>query len=167
MKFHKERLDQIRSSTMKRTETQGPTFLKAVTRVDLVHEEDMKHQLKVDDFVFYSDEPKERGGSNAGPSPLSYFIGGALACLINQYVRLAVIEGVEIEDLEATVRGHFERKVVRAFTHIFYDIRIKSTEDADRIKMLSKKAEASCYAHNTLKKAVEMTTNIYLNDQLL
>ncbi len=167
MKFNEERRAIIKAHALKRSEKDGLAQVKAVVRLEGVHEGDVKHRIKTEGFEFFSDEPPERGGTNTGPGPLSYFMGGALACLMNQYVRVAAIEDLDIEDFKVNARAHFEMKVRGSFTDIFYDIHIKSKEDADKIRGLSKKAEDYCYVHNTLLKAVSVKTNLYLNDKLL
>ena len=167
MKFNEERRAIIKAHALKRSEKGSLALVKAVVRLEGVHEGDVKHRIKTEGFEFFSDEPPERGGTNSGPGPLSYFMGGALACLMNQYVRVAAIDDLDIEDLRATARGHFEMKVRGSFTEIFYDIHIKSKEGADKIRGLSKKAEDYCYVHNTLLKAVNVKTDLYLNDELL
>ena len=167
MKFNEERRAIIKAHALKRSEKGGLALVKAVVRLEGVHEGDVKHRIKTEGFEFFSDEPPERGGTNSGPGPLSYFMGGALACLMNQYVRVAAIEDLDIEDFTANARAHFEMKVGGSFTDIFYDIHIKSKEGADKIRGLSKKAEDYCYVHNTLLRAVTVKTNIYLNEKLL
>ena len=167
MKFNEERRAIIKAHALKRSDKSGLAQVKAVVRLEGVHEGDVKHRIKTEGFEFVSDEPPERGGTNVGPGPLSYFMGGALACLMNQYVRVAAIEDIDIEELKANVRAHFEMKVKGSFTDIFYDIHIRSKDDADKIIGLSKKAEDYCYVHNTLLRAVTVKTNIYLNDKLL
>ncbi|MBI4444870.1 MAG: OsmC family protein [Acidobacteria bacterium] len=172
MKITKEKIQLIKAVVTKRRKANDEEFLKGLVRVDLTHEQDLRHRIKIPqskarEFVFYSDEPEERGGTNAGPNPLSYFIAGALSCLMNQYVRLAVAEAITIDGLQAAAKAHFERKIKGAFTRIIYNIRIESSEDVTKVKALAQKAEDYCYAHNTLLKAVEIRTNLYLNDQLV
>jgi len=167
MKINDERRAIIKTHALKRSDNDGLAQVKAVVRMEGVHEGDLKHRIKTEGFEFVSDEPPERGGNNTGPGPLSYFMGGALACLMNQYVRVAAIDDLDIEDLRGTARGHFEMKVRGSFTEIFYDIRIKGKDDEDKIRRLSKKAEDYCYVHNTMLKAVSVKTNLCLNDKLL
>lgn len=51
----------------------GRTTIRAVARIV----EDVHLEGTVRGFRLESDEPPERGGKNAGPAPLSYFLMGA------------------------------------------------------------------------------------------
>ncbi len=133
-------------------------------RVDIKHLGDLKFRVKKMDFEFMVDEPPDRGGTNAGPNPLGYFLAGAASCLMTQYMRLAIAKGIPIEQFEMTARGHFERRVRGTFTEMIYDIRIQSQQDHSTIIALSREAENMCFVHQTLLKGgVKMTTNVSLN----
>jgi uncharacterized OsmC-like protein len=137
-------------------------------RVDIKHLEDMKFRVKKTDFEFTVDEPPDRGGTNAGPNPLGYFLAGAATCLMMQYVRLATAKGIPIEQFDMTARGHFQRRIRGTFTEMIYDIKIQSPRDDSTIIALSREAEDMCYAHQTLLNGgVKMTTNVSLNGKQL
>jgi len=73
--------------------------------VDLKNIQDFKQEAVTQGFKLTVDESPMYGGSGAGPNPLSYFITGAAACLMNQYIRLATASDVLIDDLEVTAQG--------------------------------------------------------------
>ena len=167
MKISQVRKELIKEHLLKRRESKDTAYLQGATRIDLTYEEDVRHKIKAKDFTFYVDESEAAGGTNRGPNPLSFFITGALSCLMNQYVRLATVDDIDIEELSGSVRGHFDRRIKGGFTRMIYDIKIKSTENKERILDLAKNAEDYCYVHNTLTKAVMMETNLYLNEELI
>lgn len=158
----------IREHIRKRHEADDEGFLFGSERVDLRRVDRLKLEARKRMFTFTVDEPAERGGTDQGPNPLAYFLAGAASCLMNQYLTDAVYRGVELDDIELTARGHFDRRMGGAFFEIVYDIKLASSSSKDAIVKLAKEAEEMCYAHNTLKKAgVKMVTNVFLNGKAL
>ena len=136
-------------------------------RIDVHAAEQLRFEASFGDFNFPIDEPRERGGTDAGPPPLAYFLAGAASCLLTQYTKLALEKGIRINSLKTVARGHFDRQLGGAFVDIIYDIELESDEDADGIRQLALEAESMCYAHNTLKKAVRLETNLIFNGRAL
>jgi putative redox protein len=136
-------------------------------RIDLELAEQLRFEASFGDFHFTIDEPPERGGTDAGLPPLSYFLAGAASCLMTQYAKLAIAKSVPLTSLKTVARGHFDRRVGGAFKDIVYEIAIESPASADAISELAREAESMCYAHNTLKNSVRMQTNLMLNGERL
>ena len=158
----------IKEHVRKRHEANDGEFLFGSERVDLRRVSHLTVEARKRNFTFVVDEPPERGGRDEGPNPLAYFIAGAASCLVNQFLTDAVYRGVELQEVELTARGHFDRRLGGAFTEIIYDLRLTSPSPKAAVIELSKEAEAMCYAHNTLKKAgVKMVTNVVLNGERL
>jgi len=154
----------IKEHVKKRHEANDEKFLFGAERVDLRRVDHLKVEARKRHFVFYVDEPADRGGTDQGPNPLAYFIAGAAACLINQFLTDAIYRGVTLDDLEMAARGQFDRRMGGAFKEIIYDLRLTSPSSKEDILSLAREAEEMCYAHQTLRKAgVKMTTNIFLN----
>ena len=158
----------IREHVAKRREADDEQFLFGAERVDLTRTEHLMLEARKGKFRFVVDEPPERGGTDGGPNPLAYFLAGAAACLINQYLTDAIYEGVTLEKVEMAARGHFDRRLGGSFTEVVYDLKLTSPSSKEEIARLSREAEEMCYAHNTLKKAgVKMVTNVFLNGEPL
>ena len=136
-------------------------------RIDIELIEQLRFEASFGDSGFTIDEPPERGGTDAGPPPLSYFVAGAASCLMTQYAKLAIAKNVPLTSLRAVARGHFDRRVGGAFKDIIYEIAIESPASADAISEIAREAELMCYAHNTLKNSVHMETNLTLNGERL
>lgn len=132
-------------------------------RVDLQLDEHLRFQVIGGSFNFTIDEPVERGGTNAGLPPLAHFLAGAASCLLTQYAKLALEKGVQIESMKAIARGHFDRRIGGAFKDVIYDVDIRSPATPESIVSLAHEAESMCYVHNTLKRTVQMQTNLTLN----
>lgn len=158
----------IKEHVKKRTEADDKEFLFGSERVDVKRVNHLMFEASKRNFRFFIDEPAERGGTDRAPNPLAYFIAGAASCLMNQYATLAIARDLQLDEMQLTARGHFDRRLGGAFEEVVYDLRIKSEASPDSIISLSKGAERMCYAHNTLKKAgVKTTTNLYLNGKRL
>jgi uncharacterized OsmC-like protein len=136
-------------------------------RIDIRLVEQLRLEASFGDFRFTIDEPPERGGTNAGLPPLSYFLAGAASCLLTQYAKLAIAKNVPLTSLKSVARGHFDRRVGGAFKDIVYEIAIESPASADAISEIAREAESMCYAHNTLKNSVRMQTDLTLNGEPL
>jgi len=136
-------------------------------RIDIELLEQVRFKASFGRFSFTIDEPPERGGTDAGPPPLAYFVAGAVSCLMTQYAKLAIAKDVQLNSMKAVARGHFDRRVGGAFTDMIYEIAIESAADEDAIKAMAREAELMCYAHNTLKNAVRLRTHLTLNGKRL
>jgi putative redox protein len=136
-------------------------------RIDVQLIEQLRFEASFGNFSFTIDEPPERGGTDAGLPPLSYFLAGAVSCLLAQYAKLALAKNVPLTSMKAVARGHFDRRVGGAFKDIIYEIAIVSPAGADAIGDIAREAELFCYAHNTLKNSVHMQTNLTLNGERL
>ncbi len=154
----------IKEHIKKRNEANDAEFLFGSERIDLRRVNHLKFEARKGAFKFLIDEPAERGGTNKAPNPLAYFIAGAASCLLNQYATLAIARDTQLDDIQLTARGHFDRRLGGAFEEVVYDLKLESRASPESVIALSKEAEIMCYAHNTLKKAgVRMVTNLFLN----
>ncbi len=136
-------------------------------RVDIELVEQLRFKASFGQFGFTIDEPPERGGTNAGLPPLAYFLAGAASCLMTQYAKLAIAKDLPLVSMKTVARGHFDRRTGGAFNDMTYEISIESPANEDVIKLIAREAEAMCYAHNTLKKAVRMQTILTFNGKRL
>lgn len=159
-------VDTLRSYEDKRI-TARPGDSTGTIRVDVHTLGHLKLEGKMGRFQVISDEPEDRGGTDTGPSPLAYFLSGAAFCLIMQYARIIIIEKMDVDSVEMTLRGHFDRRISGSFDYLIYEIRLSGKDTPQKIKELAEKAEEHCYVHNTLKKAVKITSKISLNDRPL
>ena len=101
----------IKEHVKKRHEADDKEFLFGSERVDLRRVAHLTVEARKRDFTFLVDEPAERGGMDRGPNPLAYFMAGAAACLMNQYLTDAIYRRVKLDDIELVARGHFDRRM--------------------------------------------------------
>ena len=92
--------------------------------------------LLVRDVDFIVDEPKERGGTNLGPSPTETMIGALVACTNVISNKIAAAAGIKIERMDIEAVAQFDRggvtlqeEVQVPFPEI--DLKITVVTDAD------------------------------------
>lgn len=121
------------------------------------------------DWEWIVDEPPERGGTDAAPNPLAYFLSGAVSCLLSHCMLSAIEEGVSIESVDVTARMRYNRAAeVSRITEAIYAVRVESEADPEALADLFRRAQAMCYAHNTLGAAgVALRTEVELNGKAL
>ncbi len=116
------------------------------------------------DFTWYSDEPKERGGSGKGASPLSYFLSSMGFCQFVHYAEHSMAEGIRLDSLRMKVEGKtLTSQRPRRFTEISYEVTIMSNETDETIKSLARRAVEDCYVTNTLKRSIPVTGTVIHN----
>jgi uncharacterized OsmC-like protein len=103
-------------------------------------------------------EPPARGGSGTGASPLAHFLTGVGSCLLNQFVRVGLADGLDVQFTSTQVRGEFRRESGGAFERIRCRVLADGALSQPDAERLVERAEALCYVHVTLQRAVEMTT---------
>ena len=117
------------------------------------------------DAVMEIGEPRERGGTGEGASPLAHFLAGVGSCLLNQFVRVAIADGLDVEFDGAAVKGEFDRHAGGGFRRITCRVDARGRLAAAAAASLLERAEALCYVHVTLRKAVRMTTTLWLDGE--
>ena len=163
-----ETVDIIRKGVEGREALNDPERIRAIHRIAIEVEEGLRYRATrpgETQFATTVDEPAERGGTGAGPGPLTHFLTGAGSCLLNQYIRVAVAEGLDLRFTAMNVRGDARRDVGGGFEHIQQELFAEGTVAEDAMVRLAERAEGLCYVHNTLKHAVKLTTVVHLNGQ--
>lgn len=131
-----------------------------VTRIDGLHYEAV--EVHGSGSVMIVDEPAERGGTDDGSTPIGHFLCGVGACLLNQVVRCAVADELPAAFTSARVRGEFSRAVGGGFSRISVELHGDGELAPEEAETLLHRAEALCYIHQTLARAVELTTALVL-----
>lgn len=170
MKVDNSRKSGLASHIEERKKPASGDKLVGTVRVDIKHVEHLNfHAFDTDEpnSAIEVDEPVKRDGHGRGHSPLSYFLVGAGSCLLTQWAKIAVIEGLEIDNLDAIVRGHTDRRIDGRFTDFVFDVRMTGNETAEKVRLAAKEAERLCFVHNTLKLATPVVTNVSLNDKVV
>ncbi|MBI4258901.1 MAG: OsmC family protein [Thaumarchaeota archaeon] len=167
VKFSEEYRSAAVKHREKTTASTDPEFLMGTTRVDIKLLEDVRSEATMRNFKWLSDEPPERGGRDAGPNPLSYFVSGLGFCQAVHFAGEAVRNGLKIDSMENTLRGRFDRGKERRFLEFIYDLKIESPDPPAKIRAMVKTAEKFCYVSNTLARSARLTGNVHLNGKPL
>lgn len=77
-------------------------------------------------LVWYSDESKERGGGEKGPSPLSYLLSSMGFCQFVHYAEHSIVDGLKLDSLQMKVSGKISIQPPRRLTDITYEVSIAS-----------------------------------------
>lgn len=159
-------VDIVRKGVDARANVPSPDPFPRVLRVEIEPIEHLTYRVRPTaepHFELYVDEPKDRGGNDKGPSPITYFLTGVATCLLNQFIRLAIARELPISVSSMTVKGVFERTIGGGFKEIVNELHIEGDITPEGLDELATDAEGYCYIHNTLSKAVRMTTELYVN----
>lgn len=171
MKINKDLVSGLKQFiTNRRTAGLDPTSRGAI-RVDLKHSDHLHFEgfaKEGGNFTVQIDEPKERFGESKGPTPLNYFLIGGGSCLTMQWAKLAIVDDLKIDGIEAIIRGHTAgRGLDSYFTDFAFDVMLTGSEDEQKIKKVAVEAERLCYVHNTLKRAVPVASTVSLNGKIV
>ncbi len=109
------------------------------------------------ELVWYSDEPKDRGGQGKGPSPLSYFLSSMGFCQLVHYAEHCMADGIKLDSLEVKIDGKVSTQRPRRFTEVNYEVTIHSSAEDQVVKRLSRAAADDCYVTGTLRNACKVT----------
>jgi putative redox protein len=117
------------------------------------------HEVEVDGHHVVSDEPRESGGNDEGPSPTRLLVASLAACTATTVEMYANRKGWELGAVEA------EAELVSAGrdepTRYAVEVRIPAPltdEQAERIKVIAGK----CPVHRTLTGEVEIHDHVEL-----
>ena len=166
MAFSAETQERIRKGIEEREQTPNDPTIRGLVRVDIQVSGGLTYHAQTPSepqFTMTIDEPEERGGGGQGPSPLVYFLTGAASCFLNQFIRLGIARGIDLEFKEMHVRGERERGIGGAFQHITQEVHAEGSASQTEVEELTTQAEEFCYVHATLRKAVTMTTVVHVN----
>lgn len=177
MKSIPESLEKYVKDQYSDTEENPIVGRKVTFRADVRNLEQLKHEAKSSNdshhsFNFRIDEPHGRGGTNSGLHPLGYFLIGAASCFLNQLVKAAVYMKLDLDSIEVTVVGHaktsshaYQASGIHEFTDFVYDIRATGSENNETLSGFLNEGENRCFVHQTLKKAIPLTSRLFLNGE--
>ena len=158
----------IAEGIRRREESRDPATMRGIDRVEIVVRDGLSYEARnphEPDSVMRVGEPIDRGGDGSGASPLSHFLTGAGACLLNQFVRVSITEGLPLSFEGASVRGEFRREAGGRIQRLTCEVRATGSVDEASAEALMARAERLCYVHQTLVGSVEMTTVLVVDGQ--
>jgi hypothetical protein len=87
---------------------ENPETAVASFRARSVLEHGLKADIKVRNFQFVSDEPKELGGSDEGPNPVEYVLAALAACQEIVVKAYAAVLDIQVHSVSAEVDGDID-----------------------------------------------------------
>ena len=118
------------------------------------------HQVR-DLPPFYTDEPREMGGTNAGPNPMEIILSAFNGCLAVMIQFVAKEMNFRYDGLELSADGAIDLRgmqgepgVRRHFQRVRHTVAFDSPEESSqRLQELRRTVESRCPAHNLLREA--------------
>ncbi|RQG93341.1 OsmC family protein [Natrarchaeobius chitinivorans] len=115
-------------------------------------ESETKTVVEARDFEYVVDEPPSLGGTDDGPNPVEYLLGGWAGCLNVVVHTVADERGIDIDGVDIDVEGDLDpRKLlqdadgVRAgFQDLRVTIELESNADEDELDALTAAVEERC-----------------------
>jgi len=167
--FTPEQAETVRASLQRRTVTTDRDGLRGLDRVEIEVIEGLEYRAGNPHEAgrMRIGEPADRGGTGEGSSPLSHVLAGAASCLLNQFIRNSLVDGLPVRFTGAATKGEFSRAVGGGFERITTEIRGEGELSDAQARALLERAEQLCYIHVTLRKAVQMTTVLVIDGRLV
>ena len=129
-------------------------------------------ELKVRDFTIASDEPMSSGGTDKGPTPLDFFVASIGFCENVIFARHAALFGLNIESLETSVRGHWDRRgqyeiggAEPSFKDMTVETRVTTRDPIEKVVEITRLTHRRCPMHATISKAMKVTDKLFVNGQ--
>lgn len=116
-----------------------------------------KTEVDTNQFKFVVDEPKDLGGSDAGPNPGNLLAAALASCTAITLRMYANRKEWDVQNIDVQV--DFERNQERQTTEFKREIRLQGTLDDKQRKRLLSIANA-CPVHKTLSSASIINTTL-------
>ena len=116
--------------------------------------------ISVRDVESVVDEPKERGGTNLGPTPTETLLAALISCANVVGQRLAHREGIEFESLSIDVEAVFDRRgpalievVEVPFVSIDITMNVTTSAPDDKLEIVKRDLPRYCPIETTLRNS--------------
>jgi uncharacterized OsmC-like protein len=128
---------------------------------------ELRKEVRSGELLWYSDAGKAVGGKGEHPGALQHFIAGLPICQMTHYAERASVWRISLQELEVSTIGRYLAIGGHGFDQIDYEVRIASSDPADKIKRLASAAAGDCYVTNTLKRSCKVSGKVFLNGEPL
>ncbi|BBL79709.1 OsmC family protein [Rubrobacter xylanophilus] len=117
------------------------------------------------------DEPRELGGTDAGPNPVELVLAALRTCQEIVYAVYAPRAGVDLESVEVDVEGNLDPRgflgvageVRPGFQSVRYRVRIQSPSAPEKVRELVGLVEEHCPVLDIISNPVETSGSVELN----
>ncbi|WP_273846913.1 OsmC family protein [Rubrobacter calidifluminis] len=133
--------------------------------------EGVRTETKIRGFDLTVDEPKDLGGTDAGPNPVELVLAALATCQEIVYSVYAARAGVELERVEVDAEGDLDprgflgvsEEVRPGFENVRYRVRIESPSEPEKVRELSRLVDEHCPVFDILTRPVEVSGAVELN----
>ncbi len=151
-------------------EITDPTKGLGTVRADSKLLGDQLQESKMRNYALVCDEPSSLGGTDQGPNPLEFFMSAVGFCENVTLARFASLRGLELESLETSVRGHWDRRgqgewegVEPVFEDFVVETRITSGAPLEKIRELVRVVHVRCPMHASILKIGPVVDRLFVN----
>ncbi len=106
------------------------------------------------------DEPMGDGGTDAGPDPVSAFLGALLSCITISFKAAARRRKITIERIE----GHVQATPSGHVKDITLSLEVWSPDPEEQVRALLERAERGCYVSGLLKPDLNYNVELIVNE---
>jgi uncharacterized OsmC-like protein len=140
-----------------------PTF-----SVTAQNENPTKTSVEAREFEMTVDEPENIGGTNEGPNPLEYLIGGQAGCLSATGHQVADDMGLDLDGVEIEIAGEFDpAKFMGESTDDragFHDVTVTIEADTDAddetLQQWAEQTEERCPVTDNVQNSTPMDMSV-------
>lgn len=133
----------------------------ATFAVDSSQVSGLRSETKARDFTFTVDEPPELGGSDQGPNPVEYVLGGLAACQEITYRLYADKLGIPLDGVSVKVKGDIDLRgffavdeaVRPGFENVTVEVEFDSPASDAKLQELKRTVDAHCPVLDILRNA--------------
>lgn len=149
----------------------APPKLVTTVRSDAL--QNLQLRATVEGHSFIADEPMAKGGHDAGPAPLRYFLGGLVMCHQVWFIKAAVRRDIEIRQLfgaisafsGALVAGEDDDDLGRPLSRFDYDVTVESPAPVDQVREAVEEALRFCPAMATVLRSTPVRLTLTLGGE--
>lgn len=147
---------------------QNPDQSKAVFKAKSRLRNGFLAKIDIRDFSFVSDEPKNLGGTNLGPSPVEYVLGAFAACQEIVIKAYATVLGIDLVSVQVDVEGNLNLNGFlnltddrAGFTDVKYKTTVETKEtDPEKLQQLEELSTERCPVLDIIKNPVPTAGSI-------
>jgi uncharacterized OsmC-like protein len=147
-----------------------PTKGLGTVRADSKLVGDQLQEAKARDYTLVCDEPASLGGTDKGPNPLEFFMSAVGFCENVTFARFASLRGLELDSLETSVRGHWDRRgqgewegIEPTFKDFVVETRITSSAPLEKIREIARTTHARCPMHASIARIGPVVDKLFVN----
>lgn len=121
----------------------------------------LRSEVQARDFSYTVDEPPELGGSDQGPNPVEYILGGLAACQEITYRLYADKLGIPLDGVSVKVKGDIDLRgffavddqIRPGFQNVTVEVEFDSPASDSKLQELKKTVDAYCPVLDILRNA--------------